>query len=99
MFLSVLCACVCFCAHKECSDLWHRQVLNEFSDVPPSARNAWGIAYALSDRLESERPTLNETDRSFCKELRALLIAHEEAVRGETNMSICHDALLVEKDV
>jgi hypothetical protein len=75
------------------------QVLTEFSDVPPSARNAWGIAYSLSDRLESERPPLNESDRSFCKELRALLIAHEEAVRGETNMSICHDALLVEKDV
>ncbi len=75
------------------------QVLTDFSDVPPSSRNAWGIAYALSDRLESERPPLDESDRSFCKELRALLTAHEEAVRGETNMTICHDALLVEKDV
>ncbi len=79
--------------------LFHKQVLTEFSDVPPSARNAWGIAYALSDRLECERPPLNESDRSFCKELHAILIAHEEAVRGETNMSICHDALQVEKDV
>jgi hypothetical protein len=75
------------------------QVFTEFSDVPPTARNAGVIEYALSDRLESERPSLNDSDRVFCKELRALLVAHEEAVRGETNMTICHDALLVEKDV
>jgi hypothetical protein len=94
-----LCAtCDSVCGRARISS-YMKQVFTEFADVPPSARNAWGIAYALSDRLETERPPLNELDRSFCKELQALLIAHEEAVRGETNMSICHDALLVEKDV